>query len=352
MVLLVAFCMLGCNKEKNSSETLPDKPANLIATPVSSSMIDLNWDTVADVLGYRVERSINKEVGFLEIASETTHAIFRDEGLSAGTTYYYRVRAFNEAGNSEFSNTAQVTTRICSYKYDESTYFASCEEIIDTCGLILYPFVPFTDEEWREKSYAYKLEQRQIPKDFLHKMTTEALFYQIVFCEINNTLLFRKPDIRLNMVAEFLSRSDGGHILLNLLKRYNPLLWHPQIHETDPRSVCTTWLICLQIFGSQPEVINGMTDDEIHSYLHHQLRFHDFIRNMCIAGNDQSCYTGNMALILPGLCNVMIRYRFEPLIQYFDSNPHLQQAVGTFQINEQLVLDIINYTEQFLNSMK
>ena len=38
------------------------------------------------------------------IADEVTHYV--DDGLEPGKTYLYRVRAFNAAGNSAYSNTA------------------------------------------------------------------------------------------------------------------------------------------------------------------------------------------------------------------------------------------------------
>ena len=57
---------------------------------------------------------------------------------------------------------------------DGSNAYWSCKQLLDTSGLELYPFDSFTDEEWRTTSYSYKLERRQIPEDFLSKMTTKA----------------------------------------------------------------------------------------------------------------------------------------------------------------------------------
>jgi len=84
--------------------TTPAAPTNLAATATSSSAINLTWTDNADnEQGFRVERSADN-ASFTEIttlgASVTSYT---DTSLAASTTYYYRVRAFNTAGNSAYS---------------------------------------------------------------------------------------------------------------------------------------------------------------------------------------------------------------------------------------------------------
>ncbi|MGE5529220.1 MAG: sialate O-acetylesterase [Patescibacteria group bacterium] len=85
----------------------PTAPANLTATAVSSSRIDLSWSASTDnlgVTGYKVFR------GGVEIDT-VTGTTYQDTGLSPSTTYSYYVKAFDAAGNlSPQSNTAQATT--------------------------------------------------------------------------------------------------------------------------------------------------------------------------------------------------------------------------------------------------
>ena len=89
----------------------PTAPSSLSASAGSSSSVTVRWsDNSSDETGFKLERSGNG-VDFSEVATlgaGTTS--FNDGGLSARTTYYYRVRAYNSAGNSGYSNTGSVTT--------------------------------------------------------------------------------------------------------------------------------------------------------------------------------------------------------------------------------------------------
>ncbi|MFQ5628477.1 MAG: phytase [bacterium] len=91
----------------------PNPPSNLSATAVSSSQIDLAWsDGSNDEDGFKIERKTGLGGTYAEIASVGTNTTgFSDNGLAANTTYFYRVRAFNSAGNSAYSNEASATTQ-------------------------------------------------------------------------------------------------------------------------------------------------------------------------------------------------------------------------------------------------
>ena len=61
--------------------------------------------------GFLVERSLNSVTGYTQVASLPANTVaYTDNGLSASTTYYYRVAAYNGSGKSAYSNTAFVTT--------------------------------------------------------------------------------------------------------------------------------------------------------------------------------------------------------------------------------------------------
>ena len=91
---------------------LPAAPSGLAATVFSSSRIDLAWtDNATNENGFDIERSLSGASSWALIANVGANVTsFQDTGLTASTTYDYRVRAINTGGNSAFSNTATATT--------------------------------------------------------------------------------------------------------------------------------------------------------------------------------------------------------------------------------------------------
>ena len=71
----------------------------------------LQWTNVANESGYKIERRVDgTTTAFDQFATTAADATtITDTGLEAGKSYLYRVRAFNDAGNSAYSNTAVVT---------------------------------------------------------------------------------------------------------------------------------------------------------------------------------------------------------------------------------------------------
>lgn len=87
-------------------------PSNLSASAISKSRIDLSWqDNSSNETGFRIERKKASDASYIVIAETGSNvASYSDEGLSAGTNYYYRIKAYNTAGESSYSNEASATT--------------------------------------------------------------------------------------------------------------------------------------------------------------------------------------------------------------------------------------------------
>jgi fibronectin type 3 domain-containing protein len=77
----------------------PQAPTNFIATEVSSSEIALSWDAVAGASSYMLERKTGSE-NFAVIQNQLANPAYADFGLSANTSYTYRLRAQNNVGES------------------------------------------------------------------------------------------------------------------------------------------------------------------------------------------------------------------------------------------------------------
>jgi serine protease len=95
-----------------ASATTLAAPSGLTATAESSSQINLSWtDNSNNEDGFKIERSPTGSSSWVQIATVGANVLtYSNTGLSANTTYYYRVRAYNTAGNSSYSNTDSATT--------------------------------------------------------------------------------------------------------------------------------------------------------------------------------------------------------------------------------------------------
>ena len=99
---------------RSGAVTLPNAPGNLSASAValSSSQIALTWtDNSSNETGFRLERSAGG-INWSEFAVVGNVTGFTDTGLTGSTTYQYRARAYNSAGNSSYSNIGTATTGV------------------------------------------------------------------------------------------------------------------------------------------------------------------------------------------------------------------------------------------------
>jgi PKD repeat protein len=96
-----------------SAPALPSAPTGLTATALSRSSIRLQWtNTSASQSEVRIERCQGSNcTNFAQVAVVAgTVTTFTNSGLASKTTYAYRVRAHNAAGDSPYSNVASART--------------------------------------------------------------------------------------------------------------------------------------------------------------------------------------------------------------------------------------------------
>jgi len=114
---VVAYNSVGPSTYSNEASAIlstPNPPSGLAATAISTTRIDLSWtDNSADESGFQIERA--PDVGgvagtFAQIASVGANVVtYSNTGLTVGTSYWYRVRAYNSIGTSAYSAAVSVT---------------------------------------------------------------------------------------------------------------------------------------------------------------------------------------------------------------------------------------------------
>jgi hypothetical protein len=104
------YCAVG-----PSPTPTPAAPTALSATNVTATSFTGNWSSVGSATGYRFDVATNTSFtiyvpGYqdLDVGNTTSRNV---TGLTANTTYYYRVRAYNGNGTSPNSNVITVKTK-------------------------------------------------------------------------------------------------------------------------------------------------------------------------------------------------------------------------------------------------
>jgi len=109
-----AYNLAGRSAFSNEADatTILAGPSNLSAVDASASQINLSWtDRSSYESGFKIERKIGTEATYSQIAIIAADQTgYSDTGLNEATTYYYRVRAYDTNGDSNYSNEAGATT--------------------------------------------------------------------------------------------------------------------------------------------------------------------------------------------------------------------------------------------------
>lgn len=107
--------VIGCDLEftydPSISNAVPPAPLATAATNRTTTSFIANWTkTMAD--GYYLDVATNSTFTALVVANRdcNNHEYSLVTGLVTGTTYYYRVRAYNDTGTSANSNTITAVT--------------------------------------------------------------------------------------------------------------------------------------------------------------------------------------------------------------------------------------------------
>jgi len=121
LTVLAAMLMISCenpfiyegsdsgNNSSNNSTVKPGVPTGVMTTAATSNSITISWTAVFDATGYYIYRSSSSTGTFTQVGNIKSSS-YTNTGLTAGTTYYYKVAAYNNAGTSSQSSTLYAAT--------------------------------------------------------------------------------------------------------------------------------------------------------------------------------------------------------------------------------------------------
>jgi len=99
-------------------DSVPFVPDSLVIIRNYARELELHWPDVTGELGYRIYRK-SSSGNYTEIATTGANEnLYVDEDLTPGTRYHYRIRSYNDNGNSSYSN---VYSKYASYRNNGST---------------------------------------------------------------------------------------------------------------------------------------------------------------------------------------------------------------------------------------
>jgi hypothetical protein len=111
------------------------QPASFAAAPSGSTQINLSWAAVTNATGYVVDRATN--AGFTTGVALAIYSAggtsYNDTGLTASTTYYYRIRATAAGYTDSLYSTDDAVTGGASYNISTTALI----DALDTAGVTL-----------------------------------------------------------------------------------------------------------------------------------------------------------------------------------------------------------------------
>ena len=108
---LSPYSNIVSGKVKTVAQQKPSAPVVKIGHSAASGKPMLTWNAVSGATSYKVYRATSQN-GTYSLLGTVTTTSYTNTGAKAGTTYYYKVKAVNSAGESAFSNVVSGKTTV------------------------------------------------------------------------------------------------------------------------------------------------------------------------------------------------------------------------------------------------
>ena len=92
--------VFGVYSAVKSAKPVPLAPATVNATSLSYNSVTVGWEPVKGASGYQVYVATT-EAGTFSLIKTTKEISYRNEGLTTGSTYYYKVRAYTKVNGKK-----------------------------------------------------------------------------------------------------------------------------------------------------------------------------------------------------------------------------------------------------------
>lgn len=167
----------------------------MIATVISKTQVRLQWqDNSNDEYGFRIERKTLPDGDFAFIANVGAGVtIYDDLNLDSGLTHCYRVCAYQQGGNSPYSNEACVTMPGVAAPADLKAVGVSESQI---------------DLTWKDRSsteLGFEIERMTSPNGHFKRIAVVVRIQRLIVMSVS-------PELRLTTIAcEALMRWNIPH---------------------------------------------------------------------------------------------------------------------------------------------
>ena len=110
LLFVTVALLLACKKNEDLNESIPSTPVAIQAIDLTTSSFTAKWNEVSNATSYEIELAKDSYFNMMVTTESSNSNSFGFTNLSSNIRYFYRVRAKNDVGVSENSNTINAFT--------------------------------------------------------------------------------------------------------------------------------------------------------------------------------------------------------------------------------------------------